>query len=250
MAAKYREIAAELRESIDNGRYGPGALLPSIDVLAGRFQVAAMTVRTALKLLESEGLVRIEHGTGTLVVDRRSVLVELSRYADVMRPGGTLGPWQTACERAGVNGNMVMIDVATATATADVAEALGIEAGAPVVRRDRHATIDDQAVQLHTAWYPLALVEGTPLTGSGRIEGGVYGAMISAGLNPQTADEKISTRIANAEEAAELRLREAANVMVLDRVTRDGDGRPLELLSIVANPARSVFIYDGLPLGI
>lgn len=250
MTARYRQIAADLREAIEAEEYGPGAHLPTITELASRYGVAPMTVRTALRLLESEGLVRIEHGAGTVVLDRRVVVVELSRYADVMRPGGNLGPWQTACQRAGVRGDMVMVDVGAEAAPSDVARRLGIEDGTTVARRDRHATIDGHPVQLHTAWYPEAVTTEIPaLAEAGRVEGGVYGAMVAAGLTPAAADERISSRMATAEESAELRLRETAHVLVLDRVTRGEDGQPLELLRVVANPARSVFVYDGLPLG-
>jgi GntR family transcriptional regulator len=248
MTARYRQIAAELRQAINDGRYGPGALLPTIMELSARYGAASMTVRSALDLLQSEDLVRIEHGTGTIVLDRRAVRVALSRYADVMRPNGTLGPWQTACQRAGVNGDRVMIDVAHDEAPDDVAEALGIAPGASVVRRDRHATIDGKPVQIHTAWYSAELVRGTPLERPGRVEGGIYGALIAAGRDPVAADETISTRIATSEESAELNLRSAANVLVLDRLTKDRAGEPLEFLRVVANPTRSVFVYDGLPL--
>jgi GntR family transcriptional regulator len=207
-----------------------------------------MTVRTALNLLESENLIKVEHGTGSIVLDRRAVPVKLSRYAEVMQPGGTLGPWQTACQRAGVNGDMVMVDVGTEPAPTDVAAIFGLDEGAEVVRRDRHATIEEDPVQLHTAWYPADVAAGTPLAESGRVEGGVYGALVAAGRTPATADEQISARPATAEEAAELGLREMANVLVLDRTTRDRDGRVLELLRVVADPARSIFVYDGLPL--
>lgn len=41
-------IAAELRESIGTGRYGPGIQLPSASVLQARHGVARGTVTTAL----------------------------------------------------------------------------------------------------------------------------------------------------------------------------------------------------------
>lgn len=249
MAARYREIAAELREAIEAGLYPPRAMLPPISELAERHRVSRVTAGAALKLLEAEGLARAISGRGTIVVDRRTVPVPLSRYGAVLEPGGQLGPWETACQRAGVNGGMVAVDVASEPAPSDVADALGIEPGSNVVRRDRHATIDDQPVQLQSAWYPADLVAGTPLAEPGKVTGGAYGALVAAGRVPTTADEAISTRAAGAEESAELGLREAANVLVLERITKDRDGQPLELLRVVANPARTTFVYDGLPLG-
>lgn len=248
MTARYRQIAAELRSAIENGRYAPGALLPSITDLATRYRVSPVTVRTALALLESEGIVRIAHGTGTIVTDRRMVPVRLSRYSAVLTPGGDRGPWETACANAGVQGEMITVDVGTELATEDVATALAIEVGADVVRRDRHATIDTYPVQLQTAWYPAALVADTPLARREKIVGGVYRALASIGYPPAVADETVSCRPATIEEAAELRLRENAAVLVVERVTRTSAGLPIELLRVVADPARTRLVYDGLPL--
>jgi GntR family transcriptional regulator len=247
--ARYREIAAVLRDEIESGARPPGALLPAIGDLARRFDASRVTVRAALGVLEEAGLLRVVHGRGSEVVDRRPVPVRLSRYGAVMRPGGRLGPWETACAAAGVAGDMVMVAMERRPAPADVAAALGLAPGATVVQRDRHARIDGAAVQLHTAWYPLDVVAGTPLAAPGVVAGGVYGALAAAGVRLATADESPTARAATPEEAAELRLRAAAPVLVLDRLTRDVHGRAVELLRVVADPARSQLVYDGLPLG-
>ncbi len=248
MTARYRQIATDLREAIASGQYLPGALLPSIADLAPRFDVSSVTIRAAISVLEAEGLVRAIHGRGTEVLDRRAVPVRLSRYGAVLRPGGQLGPWETACERAGVTGDMVPLDVEQVAAPEDVASELGLAAGDLVVRRDRHANIDGQAVQLHTAWYPLALVAETPIATPGKVVGGIYAALKAAGLDPASADETVTARPATAEEAAELRIREGAPVLAISRVTKDAAGRALELLRMVADPSRSQLVYDDLPL--
>ncbi|MEU4541596.1 GntR family transcriptional regulator [Streptosporangium sp. NPDC023825] len=241
-------MAAELRKEIENGVYRPGTMLPSLDEIGARFSVGKATASAAIKILEADDLVRTYQGRGTIVADRRPVAVPLSRYASVVEPGGQLGPWQTACQQAGVNGDMVMLDIGEQAAPADVAAALQIDPGTPVVRRDRHATIDGEPVQLHTAWYSAALVAGTPLAGRARVEGGVYGALTAAGHRPVTADEAVSTRAATREEAAELHLREGAAVLIVERITRDADRQPLEFLRVVATPRRTTLMYDDLPL--
>jgi GntR family transcriptional regulator len=143
---------------------------------------------------------------------------------------------------------MVPVEVGRELADIEVAKALGISAGEEVVRRSRHATIDGSAVQLHTAYYPARLAEGTPLAGAGKITGGVYGAMRAADMRPTSADEKVGTRPASAEEAAELALSPGAFVLTVDRVTHDDAGQALEFLRMVIDPARTELVYDGLPL--
>ena len=64
---RYTQIAGLLRSQLEAGAYAVGDRLPSIDRLAESFQVAPQTMRQAIALLESEGLVRRRHGVGTIV---------------------------------------------------------------------------------------------------------------------------------------------------------------------------------------
>lgn len=76
----YSTIAALLRRQIDDGMLVPGEQLPSQQALAARYQVALVTIRQAVELLEGEGLVKRRHGSGTYVSDplpdRRWVTLE------------------------------------------------------------------------------------------------------------------------------------------------------------------------------
>jgi DNA-binding GntR family transcriptional regulator len=67
---RYRQIAGELRTSIEAGRPPGGARLASEAELMARFKVARATVRQALALLESDGLVITYPGNGRYVADR------------------------------------------------------------------------------------------------------------------------------------------------------------------------------------
>ncbi|MBB6345514.1 DNA-binding GntR family transcriptional regulator [Nonomuraea muscovyensis] len=64
---RYQAIAAELRGQIERGEFASGAALPSEMVLRRRFTASRNTVRQALAVLESEGLVVAEHGRGRFV---------------------------------------------------------------------------------------------------------------------------------------------------------------------------------------
>ncbi|MGA2830625.1 MAG: GntR family transcriptional regulator [Streptosporangiaceae bacterium] len=251
MTLRYRQLAADLRDRIAAGEYPPGARLPAIDTIAHDQGMSRDTVHTAIRLLEAQGIVQAVHGSGVVVLDQRPVQVALSRYASVMRPGGDLGPWETACQQTGITGRMHLIEVETVSADDEVTTALELlPAGRRIVRRSRHAVVDDpeQVVQLHTASYPAKLVRGTPIARDARIDGGVYGAFVAAGIIPATATETVGARPATDEEIAELRLRGQLTVLTVQRVTRDTGGRPIEYLQIAADPARTVLKYDDLPL--
>ena len=63
--AQYRQIADTLREAILSGALPEGAALPSEERLRQEHDVSRTTVRNAINLLKSEGLVVVEAPRGT-----------------------------------------------------------------------------------------------------------------------------------------------------------------------------------------
>lgn len=63
----YRQIAERLRQQILAGAFRPGDRLPSETRLVEQFQVSPMTVRRAINLLASQGVVTTARGSGTFV---------------------------------------------------------------------------------------------------------------------------------------------------------------------------------------
>lgn len=68
--ARYRQVAARLREAIQRGEYAPGQALPSQPELARRFGLNQTSINRAIALLGHEGLVRVEQGRGAFVQER------------------------------------------------------------------------------------------------------------------------------------------------------------------------------------
>src|SRR3954471_6483328 len=56
------DVAEQIRAQIATGRLKPGDMLPSETALLDLFQVARPTMREALRILESDGLVKIQRG--------------------------------------------------------------------------------------------------------------------------------------------------------------------------------------------
>lgn len=65
----YLGIANRLRQRIAGGELRPGVQLPPIASLSAHSGATPVTVRRALRHLEEEGLIRVEHGVGTFVAD-------------------------------------------------------------------------------------------------------------------------------------------------------------------------------------
>jgi GntR family transcriptional regulator len=64
------QLAARIRTGVREGKLGAGDRLPSVRELAEAAGVNVNTVRAVYARLESEGLVRSEHGRGTFVSGR------------------------------------------------------------------------------------------------------------------------------------------------------------------------------------
>lgn len=66
----WRQVYAQLRESILSGELAGGTLLPASRTLARELKVARNTVEAALLRLAAEGLVERRVGSGTRVAER------------------------------------------------------------------------------------------------------------------------------------------------------------------------------------
>lgn len=65
--SRRQSIADDLRHLISTGRFKPGERLPSEAQLAARYTVSTPTLRSALALLQGEGLVEKIHGSGNYI---------------------------------------------------------------------------------------------------------------------------------------------------------------------------------------
>ncbi|MCD9145890.1 GntR family transcriptional regulator [Streptomyces albireticuli] len=248
--AKWRALADRLAAEIDDGTYPQGSRLPRVEDLVRQGEGSTATVQRAYRELEAEGYVITRRRGGTVVRDRSIVRVPLSRYSSVLTPGGDRGPWETATAAQGLDGKMVVPEPAAEEIAApdDVAQALGLGAGARVIRRRRLATIGEEVVQVQEAYYPTTFATAAGLDVPGKVVGGVLGAMTGAGFDPTEVDERVTAGVPTAAQAAELSIGTRVPVLVVQRVTRDNAGRPLELLRIVGAADRLELVYDGLPL--
>jgi DNA-binding GntR family transcriptional regulator len=65
----YVQVADELRSAIRHGEYLPGSQLPSYEALMRQYDVSITVIRSAVRELKTEGLVRTHQGKGAFVRD-------------------------------------------------------------------------------------------------------------------------------------------------------------------------------------
>jgi GntR family transcriptional regulator len=107
----------------------PGDQLPSEFELAQRFEVGRSTVREALKLLEQDGLVEARRGQGRFISPLTALRVE--------RPITDFVSTTEMVAALGYRLENRVVSVELVSASAEEAEALGLDAGASVVRLER-----------------------------------------------------------------------------------------------------------------
>jgi GntR family transcriptional regulator len=64
---RYLQVASALRRRIRDGRWAVGDRIATLEALEREFSVARVTVRQAIELLQSEGLLKSHQGRGTFV---------------------------------------------------------------------------------------------------------------------------------------------------------------------------------------
>ncbi len=141
--AVWRQIADTLAGEIRSRCYADTGRLPSETGLAARFRVNRHTVRQAVGALQAEGLLRVEAGRGMFV-----------EHEPLHYPLGKRTRFSENLQRAGVLPETQLLTARSEPASARVAEALELAAGAPVVLAEHLAVVHGQPLSLASAWYP------------------------------------------------------------------------------------------------
>lgn len=169
-------LAADLRGRLLGGEWARGSRVPSETDLAASYKVSRVTVRTALKSLESQGLVDIRHGAGTFVSDFgvsiRAGLQELGSISATIRETGHEPgmEWRSREERP---------------ATAAESERLDLPPGAPVLSMERAILSDGEVVAYS---YDVMRLDILPRAAVNEIgAGSVFDVLEQFGLRPRRA---------------------------------------------------------------
>jgi GntR family transcriptional regulator len=208
-------IEERLSEQIQSADIAVGQRLASERQLAEAFGVSRMTVRQALGSLESRGLIERGVGRGTFV--RRAKMEH-----DLMRVAG----FSELLERHGLAATARVLSVKEPPAPAAVAQALGLEQGAPTVRVERVRLGGGVPLALEDSWIPAGRFPGFA---SHDLDGSLYGLMRDEyGLEPVRAVERLEPVAARRHEAQALEVSEHAPLMLVERTASAAGGARVE----------------------
>ena len=119
--APYARVKQHLMDALAQGRYPPGALMPSEAELVALFSVSRMTVNRAIRELQAEGLVERVQGVGTFAAQLHKVSSTLTirdLHDEITERGHTHSAQVLLCRQE--------------KAPAALAQRLGLATGAPV----------------------------------------------------------------------------------------------------------------------
>lgn len=214
----YYQIKARLLESIENGQLKPGDRVLSERELTTQFGVSRMTARQALTELESQGYLYRVQGKGTFVATPKieQPLAGLTSFTEDMR-------------RRGLEPGAKVLAAEEVAAGRKVARALGCGETAPVVRLERLRLAGGDPMALEISHVPASVVPG--LLERGPVVHSLYRILETEfGIRLVRAIQSLEAVPANAYEAEMLHVREGTPLLLLERISRDSQERPIEFV--------------------
>jgi GntR family transcriptional regulator len=215
----YVQVEAILNERIVSGGWTSGQALPAEPELAAELGVSAGTLRRALARLEQRHLIERRQGRGTYVAQQTSQQA-LGQFFRVRNLAGKP-----------VEPESLVTAVETGPATVEEATRLRLEPGGSVHRIDRSRTIEGEPRIAERITLPAALFPNLSLPlAPAQLGMEIYVHYRNAhGIIVVRSDEDLSATAATAEDTAKLGCPPGTPLLLIERVTFDAAGRPVEM---------------------
>lgn len=243
----FRRIAETLRRDILAGKLEPGERLASENELAERHETTRTTVRKAIALLRSEGLVASEQGRGVFVRPRPHLKMLLTGSNWRAHRGSGMSNFDAEAASQGKTAAQQLLAVEETAAPAEIAERLGVPLHAPVIVRRRLFVVDGEPMQFCDGYYPTDLFRKTAVAEAHRIRGGVH-VLIEDPEGPVRRRvarfvEDLDVRLPVPSESEALAIPEGVPVVRVLRTAYDSNGEALEVLDSLVPTDRFAFRY-------
>jgi GntR family transcriptional regulator len=230
---KYHQIYLVLREQLQEGRFDAG--LPGELTLMQQFSVARVTVRRALELLQSEGMISREPGRGTRRVQPQ-VDAQSSAAGDGPASRAQLTGLLENLVSMGLQTSVRVLDVETVAASPAVATALLIGVGDTVQKAIRVRSTQEGPLSHITTYVP-----GDIARQFGKRELAQKPILVlleESGVKVGRASQTISAKLADALVAKHLDIAVGSALLAVRRLIYDDQERPVQWLHGLYRPDR------------
>jgi GntR family transcriptional regulator len=229
------QIAERLRASITAGDFQPGDALPSEAEINAAFRVSRTTARASLDRLRQEGLIVRQSGRGSIVLKPK-----------VEQPVNQLASFSEDMRRRGLVASYATLRAAPAPASADAADALGVEIDDSVFFIRRLLLANDEPMGLMESWLSPPVLDGGAAPTPEDLDSGSLYQWLSdrRGIKIAGATEFIEAAVADVSMARHLDIAPGAPVLVARRRSHAADGDPIEYAVMHYRADRYRFIID------
>ena len=217
----YQQIKGLMLKFLQAGEWKPGEAIPSEVELAVRFRVSQGTVRKAIDDLATENLLMRRQGKGTFVATHAEQHVRY-RFLKLIPDDGdpsSEGP----AERA-------FIDCKRLRAAADIARALGLRTGDPVLQLRRMLSFSGQPTILEDIWLPGGPFKGLTAERLSAYHGPMYALFETEfGVRMVRAQEKLRAVLPDPDQATLLNVAQNTPLLSVERIAFTYDDKAMEL---------------------
>lgn len=212
---RYQQLRDLLASQIATGVWKPGTAIPPEQTLADTHDLAIGTVRKAIETLVIEGLLEKRQGKGTFV-RRAEFANSLFRFFRFSNDPEALPEGRVLSRKA-------------IPATREVSEKLGLQHDAPIIFLSRLRLINGEPILAEDIWLPaerFAALNDLPTDQFGDLLYPLYERL--CGQSVASAEETLSIEQADAGVCKLLNVAPSTSVVVIERLARSYDRKPLE----------------------
>ncbi|MCC7354202.1 MAG: GntR family transcriptional regulator [Anaerolineae bacterium] len=229
----YAQLRQSILELIETNHLSPGCQLPPEEELVAMTGLSRFTVRQALDELEKEGRVKRVHGKGTFVSEPKvglSVAYKLLGFSEDMT-------------RKGHHVRSRVLEMGLSPAPDDVAQALTISSGSPVVRLKRLRTLDGEPFMIDMINVRADLCPG--LEAVDFTDESLFHILEDHyGLRIARARRTLHIVVADPESASLLGVSKGSPLHLLTDLAFIENGEPVEFAYTLVHAGRSEFTFD------
>jgi GntR family transcriptional regulator len=232
----FKQIAAQLRREIEEGKLHLGDVIPGERELAESLHISRMTLRAAVDELVDEGLLMRQRGRGTIVahvrINKQAQVIGFMSFTEEMRARGL-----TPSSR--------ILAFKSEIADAAVSAQLDMPVGAQVILLKRVRLANGEPMALERCYLPYE--HFSKLLKFDLSKRSLYDILEKEfDTRPTLCQETVEAISLDAPEARDLGAKRGAPALLVTRVTRDARGRFIEAEQTLyrADRYRMVFIRE------
>lgn len=227
----YYQLEEAIKESISQGEYEPGSVIPSEREFSETYNISRMTVRQAITNLVKDGYLIRKRGKGTYVASQKieQSVKGLTGFSEDMRARG-------------MEPETNLIEFNHIPAPRGLAEKLGIQEGDAVYEIKRLRLADGIPMAYEMLYMARELI---PDLTEEIVNGSIYEYVEKKlGLSIKRADQILEASIARKAEADILEIKEGAPILFIQRNSFLKDERPLEVVKSYYRGDRYKFSFE------